>query len=113
MAAVTQAKASAKIVCSNLMASSRCRARLPRGVSEAVVGPAARDEVAHVVAHADLVGPRLGHLVERALLGVDATEKGPLDEVAQAWPDENDEVALRIDVAGGAPGDFREIVHVH
>src|SRR5438034_4238265 len=51
------------------MASSRCRARLPRGVSEAVVGPAARDEVAHVVAHADLVGPRLGHLVERALLG--------------------------------------------
>src|SRR3989442_13694393 len=63
------AKGSAKTVCSNLMASSRWRARLTRGASEAVVVPAARDEVAHLVGHADLVGPRLGDVVQRTLLG--------------------------------------------
>src|SRR6267378_1426659 len=60
----------ANTVCSNLIASSRWRARLGglTRASEAVVVPAARDEVAHLVGHADLVRPRLRNVVERPLL---------------------------------------------
>src|SRR2546430_11233684 len=63
----------ANTVCSNLIASSRWRARLVlpevelTRASEAVVVPAARDEVARLVGHADLVRPRLPDVVERPL----------------------------------------------
>src|SRR6185369_13896105 len=100
------------------MASSRWRA-FTRGASEAVVAPAARDQVAHLVAHADFFGPGLNDVVEWSLLsGVHAElaavampERGVIQIVHRSL--ENDEVAARIDVAVRAQGDLREIVNVH
>src|SRR6266404_5911172 len=113
----------ANTVCSNLIASSRWRARPVRltiwlsRASEAVVVPAARDEVAHLVGHADLVRPRLRDVVERPLLrrvhaelaAVTVAQRRVIEVVHR--PFEDHEVAPGIDVAGGAPGDLREVVH--
>src|SRR2546430_5197299 len=116
------AKGRAKTVCANLIASStratRFRGRSPSS-SEAVVLPAPGDELTDLVRHHDLLGPGLHDVVERALLGrVDpelaaesVAERGVIEVVHRAL--EHHEVALRVDVAGGAPGDLREIVDVH
>src|SRR5262249_16322969 len=87
--------------------------------SETVILPAARDAVANLGAHANLLGPRLTHVVERALLGrVDAqlatvtvSKRGVIQVVHRTF--ENDEITTRIDVAGGPPRHFREIVDVY
>src|SRR6476659_8033721 len=89
-----------------------------RELTEAVLGPAARDELLDLGAHLDLLGPR-----PRSLLGplrgrVDAelaTEElalgGVIEVVERAFRD--DHVALRVDVGARVEEHLLVVVHVH